>query len=455
MKLKLLKTEYEIFSPWEKHFDRILTPFEDFIHNQTTTGLILMFMTIVALVLANSPYADTYAHVFHTYFTISLGDLTLSHSIHHWINDGLMAIFFFLVGLEIKREVLVGELSEPKNVVLPVLAAVGGMFFPALIYYGFNAGTEGAAGWGIPMATDIAFAISALVLLGKRVPTALVTFLVALAIVDDLGAVTVIALFYTDQIDFIYLLTAFAFFGVMIAFNRFGIHHPLPYFIVGGFMWAAMLESGVHATIAGVLAALTIPAKPKFNPAFFNEHIDTLVSKYHKADCHFQDYQLCDDQKSIVRQIEKGAKRVQTPLSRLEHDMHLPVSLLIIPLFALANAGIAINFSEMGTVVMEPVAMGVIFGLIVGKVIGIAGVSWVAIKLGIAKLPTGSTMSQIFGVSFFGGIGFTMSIFIANLAWDGNEALLLQAKTAILIASLVSAIIGFIWLRYISSSTKS
>lgn len=454
MKVKFLKKEYEITSPWEDAFERFFDPFRGFIHKQSTTGLILLFMTVLALYLANSSFADDYAHIFHTYFTISIGDYALSYSLHHWINDGLMAIFFFVVGLEIKREVLVGELSDPKNVVLPIVAAIGGMVFPALIYYSFNMGTEGASGWGIPMATDIAFAISALVLLGKRIPTALVTFLVALAIVDDLGAVTVIALFYTEQLEMTYLALAFGIFGLMIVFNRLGIHTPVPYFILGAFMWWAMLHSGVHATIAGVLAALAIPAKPKFNPDYFQEHMKTLVSKYESFETKHKDYQLHDAQESVVKEIETVAKRVQPPLRRLEDGLHLPVSLLIIPIFALANAGVAINFSEVGGLVLEPVALGIILGLILGKVIGIFGVSWVAIKLGIARLPSGSTMSQVFGVSFFGGIGFTMSIFIANLAWPPGSDLLDQAKTAILIASLLAVILGYVWLRFVAKSAE-
>ncbi|MBF6059107.1 Na+/H+ antiporter NhaA [Thiomicrorhabdus heinhorstiae] len=455
MKVKLLRKEYEIFAPWEKTFDKVVTPFENFIHNQTTTGLILLLMTIVALIFANSPFSEAYEHFFHTHFSIQFGNLGIDHSIHHWINDGLMAIFFFLVGLEIKREVLVGELSDPKNAALPIIAAIGGMVFPALIFYSITQGTPAENGWGIPMATDIAFAISALVILGKRVPAALVTFLVALAIVDDLGAVTVIALFYTDQIHLNYLLVAFAFFGVLIVFNRVGIHKPLPYFIIGGFMWAAMLESGVHATIAGILTALTIPARPKFNPRFFHEHIDKLVHDYHQADRNTPNYQLTDEQKSILHQMECGVHRVQAPLNRLEHNLHLPVALIIIPLFALANAGIALNLGQMSDLLVQPVTLGVMFGLVLGKVIGIAGVSWLAIKLKLAKLPTGASMSQLFGVSFLGGIGFTMSIFIADLAWEPGESMLLEAKTGILIASLIAGLFGYIWLRFIAKNAAN
>ncbi|MFA7355239.1 MAG: Na+/H+ antiporter NhaA [Sulfurimonadaceae bacterium] len=270
----------KIYAPWEKAFKRIATPFEEFIHAQTTTGLVLMFMTVVALILANSPFAETYLHLFHTKISIFIGEFGLSMTIHHWINDGLMAIFFFIIGLEIKREITVGELSSIKVAALPILAAIGGMVLPALVYMGINAGTEGANGWGIPMATDIAFAISALVLLGNRVSNSLITFLVALAIVDDLGAVVVIALFYTEQISVFPLGLAFLSLIVMIVFNRFGIHAILPYFIVGFIMWLFMLDSGVHATIAGVIAAMAIPSKPKYQPLDFIDYTKEKLDEY-------------------------------------------------------------------------------------------------------------------------------------------------------------------------------
>lgn len=446
--------KYRIHSPWEKTFDKILSPFEHFLHQQTTTGLVLIVMTAVALILANSPLAHSYHHFFETTLGIKIGHYELEHSLHHWINDGLMAFFFFLVGLEIKREVLVGELSNPKNAILPIIAAVGGMLVPAAIYFAINQGQPGENGWAIPMATDIAFAISALVLLGKKVPMSLVTFLVALAIVDDLGAVTVIALFYTDQIYLLPLLSAIGFFLLMIAFNRFGIHKPLPYFIVGVFMWAAMLESGVHATIAGVLAALAIPAKPKFDPHYFDKKIQMLVDKF-KAFPVSKNFQLADQQQAVLEKMEETVHEVQAPLNRLEHNLHLPVSLLIIPLFALANAGIALELEGMGEMLMQPISLGVIAGLVLGKVIGIAGVSWVVIKLGLAKLPKGANFSQLFGVAFLGGIGFTMSIFIAELAWDPGSEMLLQAKTGILFASLFAGIFGYIWLHFAAKKKEN
>jgi len=444
----------KLYAPWEKAFKKISTPFEHFLHAQTTTGLVLMFMTVLALILANSPLAESYAHFFHTKISFSIGSWELSHTIHHWINDGLMAIFFFIIGLEIKREVTVGELANIKVAILPILAAIGGMIFPAIIYLSVTAGTDGSNGWGIPMATDIAFAISALVLLGKRVPTALVTFLVALAIVDDLGAVFVIALFYTEQIHTLPLLFAGGAFLILIAFNRFGIHMVLPYFIVGLLMWFFMLESGVHATIAGVIAALAIPSKPKRLPTSFRADAKVLLDEY---DSYPIDKKLGmnERQKAILLKLQKNINDIGTPAARLENDLHLPVALLVIPLFALANAGITIDFSSIGATLTTPVSMGIIMGLIFGKVLGIFGVAWLAIKLKVATLPTGSTMSQIFGVALLGGIGFTMSIFVAELAFAGSPELIFQAKVGILLASLFAGLFGYFWLRFIAKSQEA
>jgi len=439
----------KIFAPWEKAFNKVATPFEHFLHAQTTTGIVLMVMTILALILANTPLTETYSHFFHMKIDFNVGDWKLSHSIHHWINDGLMAIFFFIVGLEIKREILVGELSNIKVAILPILAAIGGMVLPALIYLSINYGDEGAVGWGIPMATDIAFAISALVLLGNRVSPALVTFLVALAIVDDLGAVTVIALFYTDQINMLPLGLAGLSFLILVAFNRFGIHAILPYFMVGLGMWFFMLESGVHATIAGVIAAMAIPSKPKYTPVDFTAHAKNLLDEFDNYPVA-TDHMMHERQKAILQNVKDKINSVGSPAARLEHDLHLPVSLIVIPLFALANAGISIDFSSIGDTIVTPVSLGIIAGLVLGKVLGIAGVAWVAVKLGIAKLPEGSSMSQVFGVAFLGGIGFTMSIFVADLAFLGNETLIFQAKVGILAASLFAGLFGYFWLRLIA-----
>jgi len=439
----------KLYAPWEKAFKKVATPFEHFIHAQTTTGMILMFMTILALILANSPLAEQYAHFFHTKIDFNVGSWQLSHTIHHWINDGLMAIFFFIIGLEIKREISVGELSNIKVALLPILAAIGGMVFPALIYLSINSGTVGANGWGIPMATDIAFAISALVLLGKRVSPALVTFLVALAIVDDLGAVLVIALFYTEQIHMVPLMLAGASFLILVLFNRFGIHMILPYFIVGLFLWFFMLESGVHATIAGVIAALAIPSRPKLSAVGFRKDAKKLLDEYDTYPIDSK-HGMDERQKAILLKLESNINAIGTPAARLERDLHLPVALIVIPLFALANAGIAIDFSSIGTTIIEPVSIGIIAGLILGKVIGIFGVAWLAIKLKIATLPQDSSISQIFGVAFLGAIGFTMSIFVADLAFIHSPELIFQAKVGILAASLFAGLFGYSWLRFIA-----
>jgi len=442
-----------IYAPWERAFNKISTPFEHFIHSQTTTGLVLMVMTILALIIANSPYYEVYKHIIHTVIEFNVGDWKLSHSLHHWINDGLMAIFFFMVGLEIKREILVGELSNIKVAMLPILSAIGGMILPALVYLSFNINLGSANGWGIPMATDIAFAISALVLLGKRVSPALVTFLVALAIVDDLGAVVVIALFYTEQIQMIPLMLAGGTFLIMLSMNRFGIHAVLPYLIFGLALWFFTLESGIHATIAGVIAAFTIPSKPKIAPIDFTNHTKNLLDEYDSYPNSVDDT-INENQKAILQNIKDKIDAVGSPSARLEHALHLPIGLIIIPIFALANAAISIEFSSAGDALSSPVAIGIIFGLVVGKIVGITGVAFLAIKLGIAKLPKGSSMSQLFGVGALGGIGFTMSIFVADLAFLGNETFIFQAKIGILVASLFSGLFGYIWLRYIAKDIE-
>lgn len=444
----------KLYAPWEKTFEKVATPLEHFIHAQTTTGIILVFMTIVALILANTPLYHFYHDVFHLNISFNVGSWELSHSIHHWINDGLMAIFFFLIGLEIKRNILVGELSNLRVAILPILAALGGMVVPALIYMAINNGLDSENGWGIPMATDIAFAISALVLLGKRVSPSLVTFLIALAIVDDLGAVVVIALFYTEQIHLLPLLLAGGSFLIMVVFNRFGIHAVLPYFLVGMFLWFFMLESGVHATIAGVIAAMAIPSKPKFTPDNFTNHMRNTMDEYDNYPVA-TDYSLHEKQKALLIHMSESIDSTQSPSARLEQGLHLPVSLIVIPLFALANAGISINFSKVDEALLEPISLGIILGLVLGKVLGIAGVSYIATKLKIAQLPDDSNMSQVFGVALLGGIGFTMSIFVAELAFYGNASYIFQAKIGILVASFIAGVGGYIWLRFIAKPSSS
>ena len=434
------------YAPWERAFDRIVTPFEEFIHRQTTSGLLLMVCAVLALLVANSALAEFYGHLVHTPVGINIGGWTLEKSLQHWVNDGLMALFFFVVGLELKREILVGELASPSQAILPIMAAIGGMVVPALVYFAINGDTEAVKGWGIPMATDIAFAVGALALLAARVPKALITFLVALAIVDDLGAVIVIAVFYTEEIVMNALGAAALLLGILVLFNLVGIRKPLPYFLVGILLWFAMLKSGVHATLAGVITAFTIPARPKYDPALFSQHVRELIARFDKSYRPGESIMKNQEQRAIVQTLENGTRLVETPLQRLEHSMHMPVAFLVIPIFAFINAGIPIDFSAFGETLSHPVALGVMLGLVLGKFIGITGASWLVLKLGLARLPAGTSFSQIAGVSLLAGIGFTMSIFIAELGFADQPENLLMAKTGILAASLVAGMSGYLWL---------
>ncbi len=439
-----------ILAPWERAFDRVLTPFEEFVHRESTSGLLLMATALLALLAANSGLAAFYTHLAHTPVGISVGGWSLQKTLHHWINDGLMTLFFFVVGLELKRAFLVGELADPRQAVLPVVAAIGGMAVPALIYFALNPGGEAARGWGIPMATDIAFALGTIALLAGRVPQSLIMFLVALAIVDDLGAVVVIALFYTDELVVRHLVEAGVLTGLLVVMNRIGVRAPLPYFLLGLLLWMALLKSGVHATLAGVITAFTIPAIPRFDPWAFRDRMRELLDQYEGA--------VRDDPsilrnvrlKGVVQTMQNGVVGVETPLQRLEHGLHGWVAFLVLPVFAFFNAGIPIDFGALGGALTQPVTLGVVAGLLLGKFLGIAGTAWLAVRLGVASLPHGARMGQLMAVALLGGIGFTMSIFIAELAFAPQPALVLQAKLGILAASLVAGVGGYLWLRLAS-----
>ena len=441
-------------APWEKSFDKILTPFEEFIDRQTTSGFLLMCMAVLALVLANGPLASAYEHVVQTLISLNIGSWALEMTLHHWINDGLMALFFFVVGLELKRELLVGELAKPRNAVLPIAAAMGGMVVPALIYFAINPQGGAAAGWGIPMATDIAFAIGVLALLASRVPKALITFLVALAIVDDLGAVMVIAVFYTDTIALGPLAATGGLFALLLAFNLGGIRNTIPYFIVAVLMWYALQQSGVHATLAGIMGALSVPATPNYDPARFSEHVRGLMKRFDASHQPGKSIMTNVELRAVVQALENGVHSVEAPLQRLEHIWHMPVAYLVIPIFALANAGIPLASGSLGETLTHPVMLGVSLGLVLGKFIGITGASWLVLKLGVAELPKDTRFTQIAGVSLLAGIGFTMSIFVAELSFGGREDLLLMAKTGILAASLLAGVAGFIWLYLVSNPVE-
>ena len=439
------------YAPWERVFSRVLTPFEEFIHRQTTSGLLLMGSAIIALFLANGSLAEAYQHLIHTPISLNIDSWAINMSMHHWVNDGLMALFFFVVGLELKREIMVGELSDMRQAALPIIAAVGGMVVPALIYLAFNHDSEAAQGWGVPMATDIAFAVGVLVLLASRVPKTLITFLVALAIADDLGAVLVIALFYTQELALNWLLVSVVLVIILMNFNYAGIRKAMPYFLVAVLLWYALLQSGVHATLAGVIGAFTVPARSKYDPNLFadliNEQIDRFIANRRQNDTVMTNEKLY----SIVQNLEESVNGVQTPLQRLEHIWHLPVAFIVIPIFAIFNAGIPLQIGTLSETFSHPVMLGVMFGLLLGKFIGITGACWLALRLGIGQLPTGTGFSQIAAVSVLAGIGFTMSIFIAELGFANQPEYLLMAKTGVLTASLLAGLIGFVWLWWLGN----
>ena len=449
---KLLNNEY--VAPWEEAFNRVLTPLDEFIHRQTTSGVLLMLCALVALYIANSQWSEAYHHLLQMTLTVGVEGFQLSKSLHHWINDGLMAVFFFVIGLELKREVMVGELADPKQALLPIIAAIGGMLIPVLFYIAINPEGHAFDGWGVPMATDIAFALGALALLGDKVPKNLLTFLVALAIVDDLGAVTVIALFYTETLNLVALATAAGTLLLLISLNLGGVRRTLPYILLGAVLWVAMLKSGIHATLAGIFLAFTIPMRPKFDPTRFLSLIHNSVAEIKQAYQREHDILRNDDLRAQIRSLGNGVQLVQAPAQILEQKMHLPSAYLIIPIFSLANAGVPIDWSSLGSIIVHPVSMGITIGLVFGKLIGIAGFSWLAVKLGWTTLPKGLNFKHIIGLALMAGIGFTMSIFIAELGFAHHAQDLLMAKTGILIASVLAGGSGFLWLYFTAEKNQ-
>ena len=421
----------------------LLRPFQEFFAQEAAGASLLLLCTAVALAWANSPGSEAWVRLWQTEVSIGVGRLGIAKSLHHWINDGLMAVFFFVVGLEIKREFLVGELASPRQAVLPLAAAAGGMIVPALLFTAVNAGGPAAGGWGVPMATDIAFALGVLSLLGPRVPLPLKVFLAALAIVDDLGAVLVIALFYTDAILTGWLGLAAALFAAMVAMNRLHVRRPLPWALMGAALWFAVLESGVHATIAGVLTALVMPARRLIDTSDFAARTRALLAEF--TDDLPGSGELTEDQRDAVLSLEVATEAVQSPSARLEHALHPWVAYFIMPVFALANAGVPLGGS-FARALLEPAAAGIMLGLVVGKPVGIMLFAWVAVRSGLAQPPAGVSWRQLWGVAALCGIGFTMALFIADLAF-GATPVLDAAKAGILAGSLVSGGVGWVGLR--------
>ena len=430
----------------DEPIERILLPFQRLLRAEATGGLILLGCTVLALGFANSPWQSSFAEFWQTKLTIGLGDFKLSKSLLVWINDALMSIFFFVVGLEIKREILVGELASFRKAALPIAAAIGGMLVPATIYASLNVGTPAASGWGVPMATDIAFALGILALLGNRVPLSGKIFLTALAIVDDMGAALVIAIFYTDQISWLMLGIGGGFFLAMLISNRMGVRSTIAYSVLGLGLWFCFLKSGVHPTISGVIAAFSIPARVRINAEVFLERSRACLASFESSGATGASVLTNKQQRGALMAIEKACQQAEAPSQRLEHMLHPWVAFLIMPIFALANAGVTFQ-SETVTAMGTPLALGVMGGLVLGKPIGIIFCSWLVVWLGIAKLPDDLNWGQICGIGLLSGVGFTMSLFIAGLAF-GDSELLSIAKLGILCASLVAGLGGWLVLRF-------
>lgn len=421
--------------------ERIVEPFDEFFHTESSRGILLILFALVAMIWANGPWRDLYQRVWHLPLTLSLGEVALSKSLLHWINDGLMAVFFFVVGLEIKREILVGELASLRQALFPIAAALGGMVVPALIYAGFNSGKIGSAGWGIPMATDIAFALGILSLLGNRASLGLKVFLTAVAIVDDLGAVVVIAVAYTSDIVWGYIVLGIAFWAVLILCNRLGVRHPLTYALFGTLMWVSFLKSGVHATAAGVMAAMAIPVRTRINADEFLECGRAYLSEFERAGERGANILTNTERHGSLQALEMACHVAEPPLQRFEHTLHPWVSYGVMPIFALANAGVFLG-GDIGAILVNPITLGVGLGLILGKQAGILLFAWAIVRMGLADMPEGVSWRQIYGASWLAGIGFTMALFIGGLAF-GQGPLLDAAKVGILIASALSAVVGW------------
>ena len=432
------------------HFVRVIRiPTQSFIHTEEIGSFILLLASAAALIWANFPWSDSYADFWDITISFDFHILAISEDLRHVVNDGLMAVFFFLVGLEIKRELVHGELSSFRKAAVPALAAVGGMAMPALIFLLFNRSGEGTVGWGIPMATDIAFALGALALLGRRVPAELRVFLLGLAVVDDLGAIAVIALFYTDTIHWTDLGLGIAMLGVIAACIRIGVRSLGFYIILSVLMWQFFLESGIHATLAGVLLAAIIPSEPYVKRKDYADAVEELLHDFRTAMANGDE----EKAQGIAEQIEKLSSGTEGPVERLEGIVHPWVSYIILPIFALANAGIIFTTDTLSEAISSRITLGIGVALLAGNAIGVFGMTWLAVRLGIGQLPSGVTWGHVLGVAFLAGIGFTVAIFISGIAFD-DPALVNQAKMGIFFASALAGVTGYLFLRITSARTS-
>jgi Na+:H+ antiporter, NhaA family len=436
---RILPTDERIRLPWSgsaRPVPRlILQPLQTFLRTEEASGILLLAASILALVWANSPWRTAYDALWHTQLTIGLGDWSLADDLQHWVNDALMALFFLVVGLEIKRELSTGELREPAAAALPAIAALGGMVVPALLYLAINRSGEPARGWGIPMATDIAFALGVLALVGRGLPAALKSFLLALAIVDDIGAILVIAIFYSGSIALVPLLAAGALLVFILVLQRLQVRWTAVYVLLGLGVWLATFKSGVHATIAGVALGLATPAVPFQRPKAVS------LEAHRIADDTVDDPVPPDADAHHWLHLAGLAREAVSPLARLEHLLHPWTSWMVIPIFALANAGVPIRGASLGEAVSSGVTLGVVAGLVLGKMLGVTVFTWLATRTGITRLPEGVGWRQLVGVAALAGIGFTVSLFITSLAFQ-TPAVQDAAKVGILAASLLAGLLG-------------
>jgi NhaA family Na+:H+ antiporter len=427
-----------IEKPRDFVYNQVILTAQAFARIEASSGIVLVLAAIVALIWANSPWDESYFELLHTPLSIDADVVNLDLTLQHWVNDGLMALFFFLMGLEIKRELVHGELSTPRRALLPATAALGGMVAPALLFTAFNAGGEGAHGWGIPIATDIAFALGVLSLLSRRVPFSVRIFLLALAIADDIGGIVVIAVFYTSDIDVTALGVAGLLLATTYALNRAGVRPISVYVAMGALLWVAVYESGVHATIGGVALGLLTPARPYYNPETFAETAEELAGRYRDS----LETGGTAVQESVLSQMEDLTQGTSAPLERIERAIVGWVSFVIVPVFAWANAGVAISGDVASDALSSSVSQGVAVGLIVGKPAGILLFTFLAVKLRLCDMPRAATWSQILGVGILGGIGFTVSLLITDLSFREEPLLADEARLAILFASAVAAVLG-------------
>lgn len=432
-------------NPVEKKVKRLLSPFEAFMQSQVSTGIFLLIAAVLALGVANSSWHDFYEALRHWEFGFHLQNWRLDMPLLEWVNSGLMALFFFLLGLEIKREVLAGELQKPKKLMLVLFAALGGIFVPALIFSAINYGSPTIEGWAIPVGTSAPFALGAIALLGRKKFPGLAIFLTAVAIIDDLGSVMIIGAFYTKSIAWLPLVCALGFFALLVLINISGGRRAIYYFIVGSLLWFCMLQSGLHATVAGVMVALTVPARTNKKPGKFLHRVRNILLHFEKRQ---EENEILSDQKQheLVMDIEQMAEKASTPLQRWESKSENLIGLMVLPIFAFFNAGIYVVGQNMTEIWSSPLILGVMAGLVLGKPLGIVFACWLAVKLGFGKLPEGTSFAHIIGAGLLAGMGFTMSFLIATLSFTEGSVLLEQAKLGILLATFTSGFLGMTWL---------